>query len=425
MQLKVMDVPWNLIGRKKIIVNTNSKEFEAGEFVKVWKDGKITVATIQKNDQSGKNTIRLDKNLRENLSVEIGDTVQIEKSVSVNDAESIQVSIISNSELSSVKIKNLLNGLIVCEDNKEHFLENGVVIHILKTIPKGIVRVIQSTDIQMAPPRITFRNVLNSNRKPFGISLERPSIDYNDVGGLENIKKLLIENIVYAIEKVDLYKKIGYKPIKGMMLYGPPGTGKTLIAKATATESGANFIFVPSAKLKNKYYGESERKIREIFIKAKDNAPCIIFLDEIDAIAEERKDWKISLVNQLLVLMDEIADLNIFVISATNRINLIDDALLRPGRFTPIEVPLPDITAREQIFRVHLENSLIDEDGFKELASDTQDLTGAQIEDICNRAKMKAMIAMKFSPESKLEMKHLREVIRNLNKNKQDQGIYC
>lgn len=421
MLLKVMDAPWNLIGRKKIIVNTNSKEFEAGDVVKVWKEGKINVAIIQKNDQSGKNTIRLDKNLRENLSVEIGDTVQIEKSVSVNDAESIQVSIINNIELSSVKVKNLLNGLIVCEDNKEHFLEEGVVIHILKTIPKGIVRVIQSTDIQMTPPQARLKTVLHGDHPPF---VEIPSISYNDVGGLENVKKLLIENIVYAIEKADLYKKIGYRPIKGMMLYGPPGTGKTLIAKATATESGANFIFVPSAKLKNKYYGESERKIREIFIKAKENAPCIIFLDEIDAIAEERTDWKISIVNQLLVLMDDIADLNIFVISATNRINLIDEALLRPGRFTPIEVPLPDITAREQIFRVHLENNLIDEVGFKELASDTQDLTGAQIEDICNRAKMKAMHATKFSPESKLEMKHLREVIRNQNKKKQDQGIY-
>ncbi|VVB97591.1 VCP-like ATPase [uncultured archaeon] len=411
MQLKVMDVPWNLIGGKEIIINADNKEFEAGNVVKIWKEGKITAAKINKIDQSGKNTIRLDKHLRGNLSVEIGDNVNVEKLDRITDAEKVQVS--SNVEMDETKVKVFLNGSIVCEDNNEHFPKEGVVIHISKTLPKGIVKVVQSTEIQITPLNARLKTVSHTDNKSFDISTEIPNVSYIDVGGLDNVKRLLTENIVYAMKKADVYKKIGYRPIKGIMLYGPPGTGKTLIAKATAFESAANFIFVPSSKLKNMYYGESERKMREIFIKAKEHTPCIIFFDEIDAIAEERTDWKITIVNQLLVLMDEIADMDIFVIGATNMIHLIDHALLRPGRFIPIEVPPPDKIAREQIFRVHLTNNLIDDVEFKELASATDNLTGAEISAICNRAKMEAMREMDFSPESKLEIKHLREAIKN------------
>lgn len=422
MHLKVMDVPWNLIGSKEILINIDSKEFEAGDIVKIWKEGKITVAKIKKIDQSSKNTIRLDKNLRENLSVELGDNVQVEKLSEITDAEKIQVS--SNVELDVTKFKDLLKGSIICEDNKEHFFDDGVVIHISKTIPKGIVKVVQSTEIQIMPLSARLKTISHTDNQSFDISTEIPIVNFNDVGGLENVKRLLIENIVYAIKKVEVYKKIGYKPIKGILLYGPPGTGKTLIAKATASESLANFIFVPSSKLKNMYYGESERKMREIFIKAKEHTPCIIFFDEIDAIAEERTDWKITIVNQLLVLMDEIADLDIFVIGATNMIHLIDHALLRPGRLIPIEVPPPDKTAREQIFRVHLSNNLIDDIEFKELSSATDNLTGADIAAICNRAKMEAMREMNFSPESKLEMKHLQEAIKNMIEKKPHSTMY-
>ncbi len=452
MLLKVMDVPWNLIGSKKIIINTESKEVEAGDIVKIWKEDKITVATVHTIDRGSKNTIssdkydnslslshpvmlrspvsinkntvRLDKNLRENLAAEIGDTVQVEKLGSTSEAESIDVSIPKDTELSLTEVKDLLNGSIVCEDNKEHFLEKGVVIHISKTTPKGIVKVVQSTEIRMVPMAARLKTGLHTENTSFDISTEIPAVSYNDVGGLENVKRLLIENTVYAIKKADLYKKIGYEPVKGIMLYGPPGTGKTLIAKATANESGANFIFVPSSKLKNMYYGESERKMREIFIKAKQHAPCIVFFDEIDAIAEERKDWKISIVNQLLVLMDEIAHLDIFVIGATNMVHLVDRALLRPGRFIPIEVPPPDKTAREQIFRVHLKNNLIDDAEFKELASATEDLTGADIANVCNRAKMEAMHETNFSLESKLEMKHLQKAIKNRIEKKSPSTMY-
>lgn len=422
MLLKVMDAPWNLIGSKEIIINTDSKEFRVGDVVKIWKESKITAAKIQKIDQSGKNTIRLDKNLRDNLSVEIRDTVHVEKPASINDAESVQVSILNDIELSVNRVKNLIEGSMVCEDNKEHFLEEGVIIHISKTTPKGIVRVVQSTEVHITSLSEKLKTVPHIDNTSFEISTEIPAESYNDVGGLENIKRLLIENIVYAIKKVDVYKKIGYKPIKGTMLYGPPGTGKTLIAKATANESGANFIFVPSSKLKNMYYGESERKMREVFITAKKHAPCIIFLDEIDAIAEERTDWKISIVNQLLILMDEIADLDIFVIGATNMIHHIDRALLRPGRFIPVEVPPPDKIAREQIFRVHLKSNLMDDSEFKELAA-TDGLTGADIANVCNIAKMEAMRETNYSPESKLEMEHLKKVMKYY-KNKSDSTMY-
>lgn len=422
MHLKVMDVPWNLIGGKEIIISADNKEFEAGDVVKIWKEGKITAAKINKIDQSSKNTIRLDKHLRENLSVEIGDSVYIEKLTGITDAEKIQVS--SNVELDVTKVKNLLNGSTVCENNNEHFLEEGVVIHISRTQPAGIVNVVQSTEIQILPLNARLKTISHTDSKSFDISTEIPTVSYNDVGGLENVKRLLTENIVYAMKKADVYKKIGYNPIKGIMLHGPPGTGKTLIAKATAFESAANFIFVPSSKLKNMYYGESERKMRDIFIKAKEHAPCIMFFDEIDAIAEERTDWKITIVNQLLVLMDEIADMDIFVIGATNKIHLIDRALLRPGRLIPIEVPPPDRTAREQIFRVHLANNSIDDAEFKELASATDNLTGADIAATCNRAKMEAMREMNFSNDSKLEMKHLREAIKNQIQKKPHSTMY-
>jgi len=420
MRLKIVDAPWHLVGSKEIIINTDKKGFEIGDVVRIQKEDKITAAVVQKIEPSSKNTIRLDKNLRENLSVKIGDMVDVEKFVNMSDAESAEVSILGDAELSVVKAKELLDGSIVCEGNREQFLDEGVTIHVLKTVPRGIVKIAQSTKVQMISQESVKRRVPRAENEAFEFSTEIPEISYENIGGLEKLKKILRENIIDAIKKSSKYEKAGYKPIKSFMLYGPPGTGKTMIAMATANEADANFMFIPCSTLKIKWYGASEKKMRELFVKARERTPCILFFDEIDAIAETRADGKISILQQLMLLIDETErrNLDIFVIGATNVIHFIDRALLRPKRFKPIEVPPPDKVARERIFQIHLKDTSISDAEINELAIGTDGLTGAQIEYICNAARLEAIRESEkqgSSIEPKLESRHLRHALKDLS----------
>ncbi len=200
------------------------------------------------------------------------------------------------------------------------------------------------------------RDVSPSAMKEFFIEI--PNVNWDDIGGLDEIKKLLIENIVYAVTKRDIFKKVGVKPAKGVLLYGPPGTGKTLLAKAVASQCKVNFIAIKGPEIRSKWVGESEEKIRFLFAKAREVAPCVIFFDEIDAAVPARgRDTSgvtDSIVTQLLSELDGIENTEgVFVIGATNKVDLIDPALLRPGRFDyQIKVPLPDSQSRKAIFNV-------------------------------------------------------------------------
>ncbi len=227
------------------------------------------------------------------------------------------------------------------------------------------------------------------------VFVEVPDVSWTDVGGLEGAKERLREAIQWPIEHADAYDRVGLDPVRGVLLYGPPGTGKTLLAKAVASEAEANFISVKGPELFDKYVGESERAVREVFEKARANAPTVVFFDEIDAIAGERGrgvgDSNVGerVVSQLLTELDGLEELeDVVVLAATNRPELVDDALLRPGRLERhVEVDAPDEPARREIFEIHTrDRPLADDVDLAELAARTDGLTGADVEAICREA---------------------------------------
>jgi transitional endoplasmic reticulum ATPase len=228
------------------------------------------------------------------------------------------------------------------------------------------------------------------------VLVETPNVTWENIGGLEGIKTELKETVEWPLKHSEAFERMGIKPPKGVLLYGPPGTGKTLLAKAVANESEANFISIKGPELISMWAGESEKGIRKIFEKARQASPTIIFFDEIDSIAGRRgtgEGAKVTerMVNQLLSEMDGLEEMNdVVVIAATNRPDILDPALLRPGRFDRIVMaPVPDEIAREEIFKVHTEKMPTSKDvDLKKLADSTKGYTGSDIESICREAGM-------------------------------------
>lgn len=231
------------------------------------------------------------------------------------------------------------------------------------------------------------------------VFVEVPDMTWEDIGGLEDTKERMREIIQWPLEYGTIFNDMGLSPAKGVLMYGPPGTGKTLMAKAVANESSSNFISIKGPELLNKYVGESEKGVREIFEKARSNAPTIVFFDEIDAIAGERgrgmSDSGVSerVVSQLLTELDGLEQLeDVVVIATTNRPDLIDSALLRPGRLDRhIHVPVPDVESREAVLEVHTSNLVLADDvDIEDLATRTDGFVGADIEALCREATMTA-----------------------------------
>jgi transitional endoplasmic reticulum ATPase len=251
------------------------------------------------------------------------------------------------------------------------------------------------------------------------VFVERPNTHWGDIGDLEKVKEEIKEAVELPLKDPQAFEKIGIRPIKGILLVGPPGTGKTLLAKAVATEREANFISIKGPEVLSKFVGESEKTVRELFRKARMASPCIIFIDEIDALAHSRgsgyMDSGVSerVVDTLLTEMDGLSDMkNVVVIAATNRPEDIDPALLRPGRFDKvIEILMPDVAARLEIFKVHTKRMPMDKDvDLIELANITDEYTGAEIENIVREAGMNAIRNKRSSVRKEDFMKALQEI---------------
>ncbi len=265
------------------------------------------------------------------------------------------------------------------------------------------------------------------------VLVEVPNVKWDDVGGLEHAKQELMEAVEWPLKYPDVFRAINITPPKGILLYGPPGTGKTLLAKAVANESNANFISVKGPELLSKWVGESEKHVREMFRKARQVAPAVIFFDEIDSLAPRRGgigDSHVTerVVSQLLTELDGLEELkDVVVIAATNRPDMVDPALLRAGRIERhIYIPPPDKKAREEIFKIHLRGKPLDKDvDIEELAKKTEGYSGADIEAICREAGMLAIReaikpgmskeeAKKVAESIKITKKHFEEALKKV-----------
>ena len=231
------------------------------------------------------------------------------------------------------------------------------------------------------------------------VFVEIPNVKWGDIGGLDDVKQELKEAVEWPLNNPDAFKKLGVKPPTGILLYGAPGTGKTMMAKAVANESDANFILVKGPEMLSKWVGESEKAVREVFKKARQTAPTIIFFDEIDSIAPRRGVGSENhvterVVNQLLTEIDGLEDLNdIIIVAATNRPDILDTALLRPGRFDRIIlVKMPEKKTRMEIFKVHTKNMPLAKDvSLDDLSQKTENYVGADIEALCREAAIFAL----------------------------------
>jgi transitional endoplasmic reticulum ATPase len=244
--------------------------------------------------------------------------------------------------------------------------------------------------------------------------VEVPNVSWDDIGGLEDTKRQLQEMILYPLEHPDMFLKFGMNPSKGVLFYGPPGCGKTLLAKAIATECSSNFISIKGPELLTMWFGESESNVREVFDKARQSAPCVLFFDELDSIGISRggghgggSEASDRVINQLLTEMDGIGvKKNVFTIGATNRPDILDDALLRPGRLDQlIYIPLPDKPSRLSIIKAILRKSPIDKSiPLEFLADKTEGFSGADLKNLCNET---CKAAIKESIEAEIQRKTL------------------
>jgi transitional endoplasmic reticulum ATPase len=232
------------------------------------------------------------------------------------------------------------------------------------------------------------------------VFVEVPDVRWQDVGGLAGIKQRLVEAVEWPLQHPDLFAQAGIRPPKGILLTGSPGCGKTLLAKALASETEVNFISVKGPELLSKYVGESERGVREIFRKARQAAPCIVFFDEIDALVPSRSagasDSHVAerVLSQFLVELDGVEELKgVLVLGATNRPDMLDAAILRPGRFDEVvDIPIPDGSGRCEIFAIHLQAKPLGAGiSFKKLAGQTEGFSGADISSVCTRAARRAV----------------------------------
>ncbi len=362
---------------------------------------------------SGYSIIRIDGTIRSNAGTGIDEPVRISK-IEVDYAKKVVLQALESDKLSGMEeyIKRLLKGRPVREGENFRIGVFGYAFNytILKVTPKSAGIITDDTIIELKEPG---RPTEEGERKK-----ETSDVHYEDIGGLGRELELVREMIELPLRHPEIFQKLGIEPPKGVLLYGPPGTGKTLIAKAVANEVQAHFITISGPEIMSKYYGESEGKLRELFEEAQENAPTVIFIDEIDSIAPKREETKGEVerrvVAQLLSLMDGLkARGQVIVIAATNIPDSIDPALRRGGRFDrEIEVGIPDKKGRHEIFQVHTRNVPLAEGvDIGTFADNTHGFVGADIALLVKEAAMRAL--RRLIPQIKLEEEEIPAEVLN------------
>ncbi|GAA0530659.1 CDC48 family AAA ATPase [Halorubrum ejinorense] len=367
-------------------------------------------------EDDGTGVIRIDGRLRQEADVGIDDRVTVED-VDVSRADAVTIAFPSQLRVRgqiAPFIRDKLSGQPVTEGQTIRTSmgfglmggqSQAVPMKIAETSPGGTVVITDETEISIS--EISAEEIADRGEAGSGTG-EGPDVTYEDIGGLDDELEQVREMIELPMRHPELFKRLGIDPPKGVLLHGPPGTGKTLIAKAVANEIDANFHTISGPEIMSKYYGESEEQLRDVFEEAAEEAPSIIFMDELDSIAPKREeaggDVERRVVAQLLSLMDGLEERGeVVVIGATNRVDAIDQALRRGGRFDrEIEVGVPDRDGRKEILQVHTRNMpLTDGIDLDEYAENTHGFVGADLESLAKESAMHAL--RRIRPEIDLE----------------------
>ncbi|MCK4732022.1 MAG: CDC48 family AAA ATPase [Methanophagales archaeon] len=387
----------------------------SGDVIEV--EGKNTATGIVwpgYSPDNNKSLVRIDGNIRSNAGVAIDDRVLVRKTI-VQEAKRVileptQPVKVAGGERYLAKIlkgRPITKGQII----RVEMLGNPISFIVTNTLPSGTVMPDLNTEFVLRKAREGATGV--------------PHIAYEDIGGLQREISLIREMIELPLRHPELFERLGIEPPKGVLLHGPPGTGKTLIAKAVANETDANFYSISGPEIMSKFYGESEKHLRDIFEDGSKTAPSIIFIDELDSIAPKRGDTtgevERRVVAQLLSLMDGLVSRGqVVVVGATNRPNALDEALRRGGRFDrEIEIGIPNRNGREEVLQVHTRGMPLAEDvNLEDLAKFTHGFVGADLATLCKEAAMHAL--RKILPEIDLEKEIPQEVMDKLEVTKED-----
>ena len=402
------------VGKKRARIGPEAMDFlraQPGDIIEIM-GSRTSCAIIWPVDEDEKfpDIIRIDGQTRKNVGGTLNDIVKIRK-VASKIAKTITLTQLNESVTVDKEftdfVKNRLKGLPIAHGDEiaVMILGNSMDFKVTKTIPKGIIKIDKTTELHISTETTIDRKV---------------RVTYEEVGGLKEKTKAMREIVELPLRHPELFARLGVEPHSGILLYGPPGCGKTLLAKVLASESEANMFPINGPEIMNKYYGETEAKLRDIFKEAKDKSPSIIFIDEIDAIAPKREeaygDVEKRVVAQLLALMDGLTDRgNVIVLGATNRPDSVDPALRRPGRFDrEFEITVPNEDERYEILQIHTRGMPISEDiDLKDLSSELHGYTGADIKSLCREAAMKSI--RRYLPEIDLETEKISsEVLQSM-----------
>jgi transitional endoplasmic reticulum ATPase len=420
--LKVREADPNLVGKKIVTLDFDTKrmlKLDHGDFVSI-KGKKETIAQVwpARPLDEGSQIVRIDGFTRKNAGINLDDKVVIKK-VEAQRAKKIifaptkPVKLNGNNYERIVKKQFLGKPFVIGDEVIFSVFGSPIVLIAQKIIPKGFVKITEMTEIQL----------LETPTNPENGNIEKTS--YEDIGGLSEQITKIREMIELPLKAPELFAKLGVEPPKGILMYGPPGTGKTMLAKAVANEADAHFILINGPSIMSKYVGGAEEKLREIFKEAQENAPAIIFIDEIDAVAPAREESgsevERRVVGQLLSLLDGTeARGDIVIIGATNRPNSIDNALRRPGRFDrEVEIAVPDKNSRREILNIHTKlmplEKKIDLNAIVEL---THGFVGADISALVKETAMQSI--KRTIPLKNKEMEITPEILETIEIKQED-----
>ena len=406
LQMRIGEAKQRDVGKKRARIGPDAMDFltvTPGDVIEI-SGSKSSCAVVWPSDEDEKHpdVIRIDGQTRKNAGASLNDIVKIKK-ISSKVAKTVVLMPVNDTVTIDKEftdfVKNRLKGLPLAQSDEISvmILGNSMDFKINKISPKSIVKIDRSTSL-------TILTETTGDKKP--------RLTYEEVGGLGTKIKAMREIVELPLQHPELFTRLGVEPHSGILLYGPPGCGKTLIAKVLANESEANMYLINGPEIMNKYYGETEARLRDIFKEAKDNSPSIIFIDEIDAIAPKREevygDVEKRVVAQLLALMDGLTERgNVIVLGATNRPESVDPALRRPGRFDrEVEISVPNDDGRLEILQIHTRGMPLAKGiDLKELASELHGYTGADIKSLCRETAMKAI--RRYLPKIDLESERI------------------